>query len=93
MNKFKKYIIASAIYQPLKTIFNEKFKARSIAMTQSILCSSMILYCILGTNGMDDSPNNMIHKTISFQSRQYFMTKIQPITVLVQTESNGILKF
>lgn len=48
--------VTSDSNQPLKAIFYKKFKARPIAVTQSILCSSMIFYCILGTHSMNNPP-------------------------------------
>ena len=41
---------------PVESIINEQFKARSITMTECILCSGMIFYSIFGTNSMYDPP-------------------------------------
>lgn len=46
------------LQQPLKSAFNKKFEARPVAMTQSILCGSMILYSIFWTHSMNHPPEN-----------------------------------
>jgi hypothetical protein len=63
MSKLEEKYVASATKQPFKPIINEKFKARAVAMTKSILCGSMVFHCILGTNGMDNPPEK-IYKEI-----------------------------
>lgn len=74
--------VASAIKPPLKTIFNEKLEARPIAVTQSILCSSMIFHCIFRSNCVYNSPEKMLEKKLApirkerkYQPRFYYKRK------------------
>ena len=55
-NKFCKKIIQPPKHKPLKPIFNQKLQARTVTMTESILCSSMVFHSILRANSMDNSP-------------------------------------
>jgi hypothetical protein len=61
--------------QPLKPILNEKLKARAIAVTQSVLCSSMIFHCILRTNSMDNSPSIILSKTLAREKKRIKATR------------------
>ena len=43
---------------PLKSTLNEEFQTRTITVTQSIFCCSMILYSILRSNCVYNPPAN-----------------------------------